>query len=58
MLPAMRRLMCLVRGHEMVRYFEPRRMALRCLSCGHQTPGWTIGDAASNRSDASVRRAV
>jgi hypothetical protein len=37
-----RRLLCGLSGHEMVRYFEPDRLSLRCVSCGAQTPGWTI----------------
>ena len=34
--------LCGLRGHAMVRHFEPARMSLLCLSCGHNTPGWTM----------------
>jgi hypothetical protein len=34
--------LCGLRGHAMVRHFEPARMSLVCLSCGHNTPGWTM----------------
>lgn len=34
--------LCGFRGHAMVRHFEPARMSLVCLSCGHNTPGWTM----------------
>ena len=32
--------LCGLRGHELVRTYEPRRAALRCLDCGLQTTGW------------------
>jgi hypothetical protein len=36
------RVCCWLRGHEMVRCFEPARLSLRCLHCGAETPGWTL----------------
>ena len=39
-----RRLACAVRGHRTVLHFEPRRLALRCIECGYETPGWSIGE--------------
>jgi hypothetical protein len=33
---------CGLGGHTMVRHFEKTRVSLQCLSCGHNTPGWTI----------------
>jgi hypothetical protein len=44
-----RRLICMVTGHKMVLHFEPRRLALRCLDCGYQTPGWTVGELTVTR---------
>ena len=32
--------LCGLRGHELVRMYEPGRAALRCLECGLQTAGW------------------
>ena len=29
-------------GHFKVLYTEPHRVALRCVGCGHQSPGWEI----------------
>ena len=29
-------------GHEMLLQVEQGRMRLRCMNCGHQTPGWTF----------------
>ncbi len=48
---------CGIGGHRLVYHFEPNRMSLHCLDCGHTTPGWTIrhrsivsGDAPQYRS--------
>lgn len=30
-------------GHYRVLHTEPSRMALKCVACGHTTPGWDIG---------------
>jgi len=38
----MHRTHCGLGGHVMVRRFETDRMSLQCLSCGEQTPGWSI----------------
>ena len=36
------RLVCGVRGHVMVRRFEPSRLSLRCLVCGAESTGWRL----------------
>jgi hypothetical protein len=33
---------CGLGGHTMVTRFEKTRMSLQCLTCGRNTPGWTI----------------
>jgi hypothetical protein len=33
---------CGLMGHAMMVQLEPGRMALRCMCCGRQTPGWTL----------------
>jgi hypothetical protein len=33
---------CGLGGHTMAMRFEKTRVSLQCLSCGHNTPGWTI----------------
>ena len=33
---------CGISGHRLAFRFEPNRMSLHCLDCGHTTPGWTI----------------
>jgi hypothetical protein len=30
-------------GHYKVLYTEPTRLALRCVACGHTSPGWSVG---------------
>jgi hypothetical protein len=36
--------LCAVRGHQTLLQFGDRRMSLRCIDCGHETTGWTIGE--------------
>ena len=38
----MRRVMCGLGGHAMVRHFEPGHMSLECMHCGERTPGWAV----------------
>src|SRR5260370_41189076 len=35
---------CGLHGHDNLLQFETDRMGLRCMSCGHQTPGWDLSD--------------
>lgn len=32
-------------GHYKVLHTEPTRLALKCVACGHTTPGWEVGGA-------------
>jgi hypothetical protein len=42
---------CVVNGgHYKVLHTEPDRMALRCVACGHTTPGWAVGSARFSRT--------
>ena len=34
--------LCGLGGHSLAFRFEPTRMSLHCLNCGHNTPGWAI----------------
>ena len=38
----LRQAWCGLGGHAMMLHFEPRRLSLQCVSCGHTTPGWSI----------------
>ena len=31
-------------GHYKVFHTEPTRLALRCVACGHTSPGWEVGE--------------
>lgn len=37
-------LFCGLRGHDTMLRFEEERMSLRCVSCGHETPGWELNE--------------
>ena len=41
---SMRQAFCGLRGHDTLLHFEDERMALRCVSCGHETPGWELNE--------------
>ena len=42
----LRQVMCGLHGHDTLLQFEQDRMFLRCVSCGHETPGWALNEAA------------
>jgi hypothetical protein len=42
-----RRAICGLFGHDMLLHFEEHRLSLRCISCAHETTGWTIGEDRS-----------
>ena len=33
---------CAIHGHDQVVQFAEGRMYLRCVSCGHESPGWQM----------------
>jgi hypothetical protein len=45
LLASVRAMLCGLRGHDTMLHFEQERMALRCVSCGHETPGWDLNEA-------------
>jgi hypothetical protein len=40
-----RTMLCALRGHDTLLHYEQERLALRCVSCGHETPGWALTEA-------------
>ena len=44
LMDTLRQGLCGVRGHDTLLHFEDERMALRCVSCGHETPGWELNE--------------
>jgi hypothetical protein len=41
-LALVRRKLCAIRGHDLLLRAESRRLSLRCLDCGWESPGWVI----------------
>jgi hypothetical protein len=41
-------------GHFKVLHTEPDRLALRCVACGHTSPGWEVGAARVGKRTAST----
>ena len=37
-----RQMFCGLHGHDNLLQFEQDRMFLRCVSCGHESPGWEM----------------
>ena len=42
MMDRVRQLLCGLHGHDSLLQFQRDRMFLRCVSCGHETPGWEV----------------
>jgi hypothetical protein len=42
LMESLRQLLCSLRGHEDYTQFEKNRVYLQCISCGHESPGWTV----------------
>ena len=40
----LRQMYCGLHGHDTLMHFEQERIALRCASCGHETPGWELNE--------------
>jgi hypothetical protein len=41
---SLRQAFCGLRGHDTLLHFEDERLSLRCVSCGHETPGWELNE--------------
>ncbi len=50
-----RQFVCGLHGHDNLLQFERDRMYLRCVSCGHETPGWELSET---RPAVAVREDV
>ena len=54
-LSRVRQALCGLHGHDTLLQFEQERMFLKCVSCGHETPGWELNETpptVSVRGDA------
>jgi len=57
----MRQAICGLHGHDSLLHFEHDRMSLRCVSCGHESPGWELADHPKDHTTVASevpRRAV
>jgi hypothetical protein len=45
MVAKVRQVFCGMHGHDNLLQFEQDRMFLRCVSCGHESPGWELTEA-------------
>ncbi len=54
----MRSMMCGLGGHDNLLQFSRGRMYLKCVSCGHESPGWDIkqGSAGGGHADDRQQR--
>lgn len=43
-LDRLRQAICGLHGHDTLLAFHKDRMSLRCVSCGHETPGWELNE--------------
>lgn len=50
-----RQLWCGLHGHDSLLQFEHDRMFLRCVSCGHESPGWELNEAPPTVSNRTVQ---
>ena len=46
--------MCGLHGHDALLHFDRGRMSLLCSSCGYESPGWEIKEAAGAASHERV----
>lgn len=55
-----RQLFCGLHGHDNMMQFEHDRMFLRCVSCGHESPGWELTEPSPvpAREEAATRPAL
>jgi hypothetical protein len=56
-----RQMVCgLLHGHDNLLQFEQDRMCLKCVSCGHESPGWALNGArpAVKAREDNRRRAL
>ena len=40
---------CGLHGHDMLLHFERRRVSLKCVMCGHESPGWSMAPSTTSK---------
>lgn len=58
MMDRVRQVVCGLHGHDSLLQFEQDRIFLRCVSCGHETPGWELNEAPPTVAVRSERHAT
>jgi hypothetical protein len=43
-LERVRQMFCGLHGHDSLLQYEQDRMFLKCVSCGHESPGWELNE--------------
>jgi hypothetical protein len=51
-----RQVLCGLHGHDTLLQFGEDRMFLRCVSCGHETPGWDLDEAPPTTAAVARRQ--
>ena len=50
-----RQMLCGLHGHDTLLQFQEDRMFLRCVSCGHETPGWDVSEPTRESAPAQAQ---
>jgi len=50
------RVLCGLQGHEHLLQFDRERLYLKCTSCGHESPGWSLSAKRPVPLPAPVRQ--
>lgn len=52
----LRALWCILNGgHFKMLHAKPERLCLKCVACGHETPGWEVRSVPRNAPPPSIR---
>jgi hypothetical protein len=54
----LRQFVCGLHGHDALLHFETGRLSLQCTSCGYETPGWNLKEAALTREVGAETRVL
>lgn len=58
MVDRVRQMWCGLHGHDALLQFEQDRIFLRCVSCGHATPGWDLNETPPTATPQTEVRAT
>ena len=45
---------CGLHGHDSLLHFERRRVSLKCVTCGYESPGWSMAPSTTPRAAAQT----